>query len=103
MRLIGAEDMMNGNVGLARRNEHESCLQSVVNVFKGMEDLTDYTIAWAYIVSRMESRYGFAPDNEEHLSFGEIERYLSDIWTEFFEVRYAEERQKNEGRKRENR
>ena len=60
--------------------------------------MSDYSITWAYIVSRMESRYGFAPDNEERLSFGEIERYLSDIWTEFFEVRYAEEMEtKNEG------
>lgn len=53
--------------------------------------MVDYCITWAYIVSRMESRYGFSPNSEERLSFGEVERYLADIWTEFFELRYQEE------------
>ena len=46
----------------------------------------DYCITWAYIVSRMKSKYGFSPDNEERLSFGELEAYLGDIWSEYYDV-----------------
>lgn len=55
----------------------------------------DCTITWAYIVSRMESRYGFKPDNEERLSMGELERYIGDIWEEFIEIKYREEFEKD--------
>ena len=51
----------------------------------------DYCITWSYIVSRMQSKFGFSPDNEEKLSFGEIEKYIYDIWVEFFEILYKKE------------
>lgn len=52
----------------------------------------DYLITWSYLVSRMESKYGFAPDNEEKMSFGELEKYLRSIWAEFFEIKHGEEK-----------
>lgn len=55
----------------------------------------DYSITWSYIVSRMASRYGFGPDNSERMAFGTLQRYLEDIWTEFFEEKLKEE--KNNG------
>ena len=53
--------------------------------------MSDYTISWGYIVSRMESLYGIKPDDEERFSFGEIERNIQYIWQEFFEIKYKEE------------
>ena len=46
----------------------------------------DYRITWDYIVDRMESKYGFKPDNEEKCSFGELMKYLSDIWEEYVDI-----------------
>ena len=54
-------------------------------------DEMDYSISWAYIVDRMKSRFGLNPDNEDKLSFGEIEKYLGDIWVEYFEILYQRE------------
>jgi len=51
----------------------------------------DYSITWAYIVSRMKSKYGFSPDNEESISFGELQAYIEDIWSEYFEILHARE------------
>lgn len=51
----------------------------------------DYSITWAYIVSRMQSKYGFSPDNEERISFGELEAYIGDIWSEYYEVLHSHE------------
>ena len=51
----------------------------------------DYCITWSYIVSRMQSKFGLSPDNEEKLSFGEIEKHIYDIWVEFFEILYEKE------------
>lgn len=51
----------------------------------------DYSITWKYIVERMKSKYGFAPDNTEQLSMGEIERYIQDIWMEIFDKKYEAE------------
>ncbi len=48
----------------------------------------DYSISWAYIVSRMESLFGISPDNEEKVAFGEIEKHLNYIWQEYFEILY---------------
>ena len=53
--------------------------------------MTDYSISWAYIVDRMKSRFGLSPDNEDKLSFGEIEKHLGDIWAEYFEILYQRE------------
>lgn len=52
----------------------------------------DYSITWAYIVSRMQSKYGFSPDNEEKLPFGEFMAYLGDIWFEYYSILYDEEK-----------
>lgn len=49
--------------------------------------MNDYTISWAYIVNRMEERYGMSPDNEEKMSFGDIEKYLSEIWAEYYDTK----------------
>ena len=51
----------------------------------------DYSITWAYIVSRMQSKYGFSPDNEEKLSFGELEAYIGDIWSEYYSILHSKE------------
>lgn len=53
--------------------------------------MSDYTITWGYIVSRMESLFGFKPDDESRISFGEVERFINAIWKEYFEIRYNEE------------
>lgn len=53
--------------------------------------MTDYSITWGYIVSRMESLYGISHDNEEKVAFGEIEKNMAYIWQEYFEMRYREE------------
>lgn len=53
--------------------------------------MTDYSITWGYIVSRMESLYGISPDSEEKVAFGEIEKNMAYIWQEYFEMRYREE------------
>ena len=60
--------------------------------------MVDYCITWSYIVERMGTKYGFYPNNTEKLSMGEIEKYLNDIWNEFFEMKLAEEQEelKNE-------
>lgn len=49
--------------------------------------MNDYTISWAYIVNRMEERYGMSPNNEEKMSFGDIEKYLSEIWVEYYDTK----------------
>lgn len=54
----------------------------------------DYTITWDYIVSRMESKFGLRSDNTEPLSFGEIEKYIEDIWKEYFDKLYEYESNK---------
>lgn len=51
----------------------------------------NYTITWKYIVERMKSKYGFAPDSTEQLSAGELERYIQGIWEELFEKKYEAE------------
>lgn len=51
----------------------------------------DYTITWKYIVERMKSKYGFAPDSSEHLSMGELELYIQAIWQELFDKKYEAE------------
>lgn len=53
--------------------------------------MTDYSISWGYIVSRMESLYGISPDNEEKVAFGDIERRMYYIWHEYFEILDNEE------------
>jgi len=53
--------------------------------------MSDYSISWAYIVSRMESLYGIAPDNEEKVAYGDIERRMNYIWQEYFEILYNDE------------
>lgn len=59
--------------------------------------MIDYSITWAYIVSRMESLYGITPNNEDEVAFWEIEKCLQNIWNEFFEIKYKEEQKsKNE-------
>lgn len=49
----------------------------------------NYTITWKYIVERMKSKYGFAPDSTEHLSMHE--RYIQVIWMELFDKKYEAE------------
>lgn len=49
--------------------------------------MNDYTISWAYIVNRMEERYDMSPDNEEKMAFGDIEKYLSEIWAEYYNTK----------------
>ena len=49
--------------------------------------MSDYSISWAYIVSKMEERYGMPPDNEEKMAFGDIEKYLSEIWSEYVDIK----------------
>lgn len=57
----------------------------------------DYSISWAYIVSRMESLYGISPNNEDKVAFHEIEKHMNYIWEEYFEILYNKEKeQKNE-------
>ena len=51
----------------------------------------NYTITRKYIVERMKSKYGFAPDNTEQLSMGEIELYIQAIWQELFDKKYEAE------------
>lgn len=51
----------------------------------------DYSISWAYIVSRMEKLYGISPDNEEKVAYCEIEKHLAYIWQEYFEILYNDE------------
>ena len=51
----------------------------------------DYSITWAYIVDRMESRYGISPDDETPQAFGNFEAYILNIWTEYFEILYEKE------------
>lgn len=53
--------------------------------------MSDYTISWGYIVSRMESLFGLKPDDEERFWFIEIERHVAYIWQEYFEMKYREE------------
>lgn len=53
--------------------------------------MSDYSISWGYIVSRMESLYGISPDNEEKVAYGDIERRMNYIWQEYFEILYWEE------------
>jgi len=57
----------------------------------------DYSITWAYIVSRMESKYGFSPDNEERISFGEFQAYIGDIWSEYYGILHAREMDESKG------
>lgn len=51
----------------------------------------DYSISWAYIVSRMESLYGISPNNEDKVPYGEIEKHMNYIWQEYFEILYNKE------------
>ena len=53
--------------------------------------MSDYSISWGYIVSRMESLYGIKPDSEEKVAYGDIERHMNYIWQEYFEILYKEE------------
>ena len=46
----------------------------------------DYSITWAYIVKRMKSKFGISIESEEKFSFGEIQKYIDDIWNEYFEM-----------------
>ena len=47
--------------------------------------MSDYSISWGYIVSRMESLYGISPDNKEKVALGEIENRIAYIWAEKFD------------------
>lgn len=46
----------------------------------------DYSITWKYIVEAMKSKYGFAPDNTERLSYGELKAYMDGIWDDWYEL-----------------
>lgn len=48
--------------------------------------MSDYSISWGYIVSRMESLYGVEPDNEEKIAYCDITRRLDYIWQEYFNM-----------------
>ena len=53
--------------------------------------MSDYSISWGYIVSRMESLYGISPNSNDKVAYGEIEQKLKNIWQEYFERLYAED------------
>ena len=46
----------------------------------------DYSISWAYIISRMESVFGISPDNEDRFALGKIQRKIDFIWEEYFDI-----------------
>ena len=52
--------------------------------------MKDFSITWGYIVARMESWFGFAPNDDEPMSFHELERYLEKIWGEFYAIKMDE-------------
>ena len=54
----------------------------------------DYSISWQYIVNRMEQKYGIKPDSTEKCSYGDIKRYMDEIWDEYFEMLYEHENTK---------
>ena len=58
--------------------------------------MADYRLSWAYMVARMESKFGFAPDDERLLSFWDFGNYLSKIWDEFYEIKRKEELEEND-------
>ena len=48
--------------------------------------MKDYSISWGYIVDRMCTKYDIEPDSTELMSFGEIEKYVEAIWSEFVDT-----------------
>lgn len=46
--------------------------------------IIDYSITWAYIVEQMKEKYSIPADSQDKYSMAEIERYISLIWTEYF-------------------
>lgn len=52
----------------------------------------DFLITWKYIVEEMQRKFGFSPTNEEKLSYGEFERYMGAIWSDFVDKVKREEK-----------
>lgn len=50
--------------------------------------MSDYSISWGYIVSRMESLYGVEPNDEEKVAYCDITRHLDYIWQEYYKILY---------------
>ena len=48
----------------------------------------DYLMNWKYIVDAME-RKGIPPDSTELHEFGFFKRKVEEVWTDFFETKYA--------------
>ena len=53
--------------------------------------MSDYSVSWGYIVSRMESLYGISSDDDNRVAYGDIERRMNYIWQEYFEMLYEKE------------
>lgn len=46
----------------------------------------NYSITWAYIVSRMESLFGIKPNCNEEMSFRELIKYQTVIFDEYYDL-----------------
>ena len=53
-----------------------------------MNTCIDYSVTWGEIVSRMQEKYGLAPDSEEKFSFGDLSGKMNAIWDDYFEELY---------------